>query len=32
VLPSVKTFGEWEKAGKEKGGILAGRRGASLHP
>jgi muconolactone delta-isomerase len=30
VLPSVKTLGEWEKAGKAKGGILAGRRGAAF--
>lgn len=30
VLPSVKTLGEWEKAGKAKGGILTGRRGAAF--
>jgi len=30
VLPSVKILGEWEKAGKAKGGILAGRRGAAF--
>jgi muconolactone delta-isomerase len=30
VLPSVKALGEWEKAGKAKGGILAGRRGAAF--
>jgi muconolactone delta-isomerase len=30
VLPSLKTLGEWEKAGKAKGGILAGRRGAAF--
>jgi muconolactone delta-isomerase len=30
VLPSIKTLGEWEKAGKAKGGILTGRRGAAF--
>ncbi len=30
VLPSVKMLGEWEKAGKAKGGILTGRRGAAF--
>lgn len=30
VLPSLKTLSEWETAGKAKGGILAGRRGAAF--
>ncbi len=30
VLPSIKTLGEWQKAGKAMGGVLAGRRGAAF--
>jgi muconolactone delta-isomerase len=30
VLPSLKLLAEWEKQGKAKGGVLAGRRGQAM--